>query len=160
MSILNAALKAGSKLISPAEKAAADFISGASRMIPGETASGQTMLFPAGSYKAVKAGALSGAQKHRRLVNDIAADLGSKTGKAVSFTTPPFKPTGVGRPAPGDSARLARNAELVAKRKAKRSVPGSITPAPKRVPIQGPKPSGISRVDDLFGAGDKPLGFM
>lgn len=100
MSILSSALKAGSKLINPAEKAAADFISGASRMIPGETKTGQTMLFPAGSYKIPKPKA------------------SNMKGTAVSLK-PPFKPTGVGRPAPGASRMAARNAELGMKRKAK-----------------------------------------
>lgn len=99
MSILSSALKTGSKLLNPAEKAASDFIKGISRTIPGETKAGQTMLFPAGSYKIPKPKA------------------SNMKGAAVSMK-PPFKPTGVGRPAPGASARLARTAELRAKKKA------------------------------------------
>jgi hypothetical protein len=100
MGILSAAFKTGSKLIVPAEKAASDFIKGISRTIPGETKTGQTMLFPAGSYKSPK---------------PKASDM---KGAAVSMK-PPFKPSGKGRPAPGASRMAARNAELVMKRKTK-----------------------------------------
>jgi hypothetical protein len=93
MSILSSGFKAGSKLLNPAEKAASDFIKGVSRIIPGETKTGQTMLFPAGSYKTPKPKA------------------SNMKGTAVSML-PPFKATSTGRPAPGSSARLARAAEL------------------------------------------------
>jgi hypothetical protein len=100
MSILSAALKTGSKLLNPAEKAASDFIKGISRTIPGETKTGQTMLFPAGSYKSPKPKA------------------SNMRGTAVSMK-PPFTPTGTGRPAPGANRMAARKAELVMKRKTK-----------------------------------------
>jgi hypothetical protein len=87
-------------VLSHAEKAGSDFVKGVSRIIPSETASGQTGLFPAGSYKSPKPKA------------------SNMKGAAVSMK-PPFKPSGTGRPAPGASRMAARNAELVMKRKTK-----------------------------------------
>jgi len=63
-----------------------------SKLIAGETRAGQTMLFPSTAFKAPKP-----------KVSDM-------RGTAYSLL-PPFKPTGVGRPASGSSARLARTAE-------------------------------------------------
>lgn len=70
-----------------------------SKFIPGETKLGQTMLFPPTAFKAPK---------------PKPSDM---RGTAFSMK-PPFKPSGTGRPAPGDSARLARAAELRAKKQA------------------------------------------
>jgi hypothetical protein len=64
-----------------------------SKLIAGETKTGQTMLFPSTAFKISK------------------AKPSDMRGTAYSLL-PPFKPTGVGRPAPGSSARLARTAEV------------------------------------------------
>jgi hypothetical protein len=63
-----------------------------SKLIPSETAAGQLGLFAPGAYKIPK---------------PKASDM---RGTAFSMK-PPFKPTGVGRPASGTAASLARGAE-------------------------------------------------
>ena len=62
-------------------------------IIPGETKLGQTMMFPNSAFRIPK------------------PKTSNMRGTAYSIL-PPFTPTGVGRPAPGSSARLARGAEV------------------------------------------------
>lgn len=64
-----------------------------SKLIPSETAAGQLGLFAPGAY---------------RIPKPKASDM---RGTAFSMK-PPFTPSGIGRPAPGSSARLARGAEV------------------------------------------------
>ena len=94
-------------------------------------------------------------------VNDIIG-LNAKT--PGRYSKPPF-PSSKGAPwasASGDPRAAvtgaARREELLMKRKAKRPVKGSITRSVKS-PIEGPKSSEVSKVDDLFGMGDAPMGY-
>ena len=81
---------------------------------------------------------------------------------------PPF-PSRKGSPFPpltGDPRAAvvgaARREELIQKRKAlakkKSPVKGSVTKSVKS-PLEGPKSSGVSMVDDLFGMGGAPVGY-
>ena len=81
---------------------------------------------------------------------------------------PPF-PSSKGAPwaSPSGDPRAAvvgaaRREELIQKRKAlakkKSPVKGSITKSVKS-PLEGPKSSGVSKVDDLFGVGNAPMGY-
>lgn len=56
----------------------------------------------------------------------------------------------------------AAKQQLAAKKAQQRTKPvkGSIMPAPKRVPVEGPKPFEISMVDDLFGASTSPYRYQ
>lgn len=79
-------------------------------------------------------------------------------------SNPPF-PSRKGSPLPaltGDPRSAvtgaARREELLQKRKTKKPVKGSITRSVKS-PLEGPKSSGVSKVDDLFGMGDAPMGY-
>ena len=94
-------------------------------------------------------------------VNDIIG-LNAKTPQR--YASPPF-PSSKGAPwaSPSSDPRAAvtgaaRREELIMKRKAKKPVKGSITRSVK-TPIEGPKTSGVSRVDDLFGVGNAPMGY-
>ena len=94
-------------------------------------------------------------------VNDIIG-LNAKTPQR--YASPPF-PSSKGAPwaQPSGDPRAAvvgaaRREELIQKRKANRSVKGSITKSVK-TPIEGPKTSGVSKVDDLFGMGSAPMGY-
>ncbi len=94
-------------------------------------------------------------------VNDIIG-LNAKTPNR--YAKPPF-PSSKGAPwasSSGDPRAAvtgaARREELIMKRKAKKPVKGSITRSVK-APIEGPKTSGVSKVDDLFGVGSAPMGY-
>ena len=98
-------------------------------------------------------------------VNDIIG-LNAKTPNR--YAKPPF-PSSKGAPwasSSGDPRAAvtgaARREELIMKRKAlakkKSPVKGSITKSVKS-PIEGPKSSGVSKVDDLFGVGNAPMGY-
>ncbi len=55
----------------------------------------------------------------------------------------------------------AAKQQLAAKKaKQRKPVKGSITAAPPRVPVEGPKPFNISMVDDLFGANTAPYRYQ
>jgi hypothetical protein len=144
MSIFSTGAKVIGKTLSPAEKAASDFVKGISRIIPSETKSGQTALFMPSDYK------------------PTIPKRTPQGGPGLSgvMSTPPFK--GGGRFTGGDPRAavtgLARREELAMKRKAKKPVKGSITTSVK-TPIEGPKTSDVSKVDDLFGVGDAPMGY-
>jgi hypothetical protein len=86
-----------------------NYMRGTSNTIPSETPSGQLGMFSAGAYKTPMPRG------------------GNMRGTAFGLK-PPFKPTGTGRPAPGDGARLARNAELIAKRSASRTYNRDLSP--------------------------------
>jgi hypothetical protein len=94
--------------------------------------------------------------------------INENSAKPESYATPPFKGASKGRPAPGTSRTLARNAELEQKRQgvaraklaSSSKVKGGITrPAPKQA-LSGPKSAGVSKVDDLFGVSNSPMGYM
>ena len=94
-------------------------------------------------------------------VNDIIG-LNAKTPNR--YANPPF-PSSKGAPwaQPSGDPRAAvtgaaRREELIQKRKAKNPVKGSITKSVK-TPVEGPKTSGVSKVDDLFGMGSAPMGY-
>ena len=94
-------------------------------------------------------------------VNDIIG-LNAKTPNR--YAKPPF-PSSKGAPwaQPSGDPRAAvtgaaRREELIQKRKAKNPVKGSITKSVK-TPVEGPKTSGVSKVDDLFGMGSAPMGY-
>jgi hypothetical protein len=94
-------------------------------------------------------------------VNDIIG-LNAKTPQR--YASPPF-PSSKGAPwaSPSGDPRAAvtgaaRREELIMKRKAKKPVKGSITRSVK-TPIEGPKTSGVSKVDDLFGMSGSPMGY-
>jgi hypothetical protein len=94
-------------------------------------------------------------------VNDIIG-LNAKTPNR--YAKPPF-PSSKGAPwaQPSGDPRAAvtgaaRREELIQKRKAKKPVKGSITRSVK-TPIEGPKTSGVSKVDDLFGMSGSPMGY-
>jgi len=94
-------------------------------------------------------------------VNDI---IGLNTKTPQRYASPPF-PSSKGAPwaQPSGDPRAAvtgaaRREELIMKRKAKKPVKGSITRSVK-TPIEGPKTSGVSKVDDLFGVGNAPMGY-
>jgi len=94
-------------------------------------------------------------------VNDI---IGLNTKTPQRYASPPF-PSSKGAPwaPPSGDPRAAvvgaaRREELIQKRKAKKPVKGSITRSVK-TPIEGPKTSGVSKVDDLFGMGNAPMGY-
>ncbi len=98
-----------------------------------------------------------------KVVSKVADDIFSGASKS-----PPF-PTRKGSPLPpltGDPRAAvvgaARREELIQKRKAlakkKSPVKGSITKSVK-TPLEGPKSSGVSKVDDLFGVGNAPMGY-
>jgi len=94
-------------------------------------------------------------------VNDI---IGLNTKTPQRYASPPF-PSSKGAPwaQPSGDPRAAvvgaaRREELIQKRKAKKPVKGSITRSVK-TPIEGPKTSGVSKVDDLFGMGNAPMGY-
>ena len=94
-------------------------------------------------------------------VNDIIG-LNAKTPNR--YAKPPF-PSSKGAPwaqTSGDPRAAvtgaARREELIQKRKAKKPVKGSVTKSVK-TPVEGPKTSGVSKVDDLFGMGSAPMGY-
>jgi hypothetical protein len=94
-------------------------------------------------------------------VNDIIG-LNAKTPNR--YAKPPF-PSSKGAPwaQPSGDPRAAvvgaaRREELIMKRKAKKPVKGSVTKSVK-TPVEGPKTSGVSKVDDLFGMGSAPMGY-
>ena len=98
-------------------------------------------------------------------VNDI---IGLNAKAPNRYAKPPF-PSSKGAPwaQPSGDPRAAvtgaaRREELIMKRKAlakkKSPVKGSITRSVK-APIEGPKTSGVSKVDDLFGVGSAPMGY-
>ena len=98
-------------------------------------------------------------------VNDI-IDLNAKAPNR--YAKPPF-PSSKGAPwaSPSGDPRAAvtgaaRREELIMKRKAlakkKSPVKGSITKSVKS-PLEGPKSSGVSKVDDLFGVSNAPMGY-
>lgn len=124
-------------------------------LIPSETPSGQLSMLPH-NYGGVKIPRQPTAgETHKALLRLIAEEARAPF-KASRFSgkgDPRAQVTGRAR-----SEELKQKAALAKKRK-KRPVPGSITPAPKRTPIAGPKPKDISDVDDLFGVSDSPLGF-
>lgn len=135
MSIFSTGAKVVGKLLTPAEKAASDFVKGTSKIIPSETKSGQTGLFGPSDYK---------IPRPKRTPQG-----GPGLGGVMS--SPPFK--GGGRFISGDPRAavtgLARREELsmkskvAAKRiKAKKPVKGR---------AMGPDTQEQSKVDDLFG---------
>jgi hypothetical protein len=98
-------------------------------------------------------------------VNDI---IGLNAKSPNRYANPPF-PSRKGSPLPpltGDPRAAvtgaARREELIQKRKAlakkKSPVKGSVTKSVKS-PLEGPKSSGVSMVDDLFGMGGAPMGY-
>jgi hypothetical protein len=98
-------------------------------------------------------------------VNDI---IGLNAKSPNRYAKPPF-PSRKGSPLPpltGDPRAAvtgaARREELIQKRKAlakkKSPVKGSVTKSVKS-PLEGPKSSGVSMVDDLFGMGGAPMGY-
>ena len=94
-------------------------------------------------------------------VNDI---IGLNVKTPNRYAKPPF-PSSKGAPwaQPSGDPRAAvvgaaRREELIQKRKVKRPVKGSITKSVK-TPVEGPKTSGVSKVDDLFGMGSAPMGY-
>ena len=144
MSIFSTGAKVVGKLLTPAEKAASDFVKGKSNIIPSETKSGQTGLFMPSDYKpAIPKRTPQGGP-----------------GLGGIMTSPPFK--GGGRFTSGDPRAavtgLARREELsmkskvAAKRsKAKKPVKGSITTSMPKGRAMGPDTKEQSKVDDLFG---------
>ena len=104
MSVFSTGAKVLGKALSPAEKAASDFVKGVSRIIPSETKTGQTSLFMPSDYKPA--------------IPKRTPQGGPGLGGIMS--TPPFK--GGGRFVSGDPRAavkgLARTAELRAKKKA------------------------------------------
>ena len=109
-----------------------------------------------------------GTPKNVRAGNTAVHDIiNENAAKPESYATPPFKGASKGRPAPGTSRTLARNAELEQKRQGvaraklatSAKTKGGITrPAPKQA-LSGPKSAGVSKVDDLFGVSNSPMGY-
>ena len=103
MSIFSTGAKVIGKLLTPAEKAASDFVKGKSKIIPSETKSGQTGLFGPSDYK---------IPRPKRTPQG-----GPGLGGVMS--SPPFK--GGGRFISGDPRAAvtgaARREELIMKRK-------------------------------------------
>jgi len=132
------------------------FMRGAKRaLIPGETAAGQLSMLPSAFGRTTKA-APSAAKVHKELMGMIAQEAKApfKASRLAGKGDPRAQVMGLAR-----SEELKMKADLAKKRK-KKPVPGSITPAPPRRPVAGPKPKSVSDVDDLFGVRDEPLGYM
>lgn len=129
--------------ISPLPRPSSYFKGGAGGLIPGETASGQTMLFQGSMFKKPTPRPMSEAHLKRKVMQGIKQDATKK---------PPFAPSGKVSGAARDKVKgVARREELARKKnKKKLPKPGQVVPydAPKRY---GPNTKSEQRVDDLFG---------
>ena len=95
MSIFSSGAKVIGKLLTPAEKAASDFVKGKSKIIPSETNSGQTSLFMPSDYKGSRSSGFIPDPRRPGLAR-IQQDLEFlRTNKPVVRPAPKYKVTGM-----------------------------------------------------------------